>query len=190
MDIWLPLQVNAEPWRIGPLSTIRNGGKLIPFVGKDSQLEAYKEAVREAADGWLTVNGLTRKAILDHKCNKVTFYIWRQLGQYLTNSGRNHTKHIADATNMQKATEDALQGILFANDRQNRDVRTVIMEQSADLPGLPWVLVHLEVLNEIEMGLELPGWVLTEMIDANRGTETPALFSPTGSINLTPEDLF
>ena len=49
------------------------------------------------------------------------FYFWRELDTPQSKK--------ADATNLQKSTEDALHELLFVNDRQVQDVRSIICEQ-------------------------------------------------------------
>lgn len=126
---WFTLDINPDPWAIGPLGVGRRNGKLYPYVGKNAQMDAYKQAVKELlADVQPLLEG---EYIL-------TFYFWRRLDSH--ESGR---KHQADATNLIKATEDALQGVLFDNDRAVRDVRGVIVEQHAE--ARPFVVVKAEM---------------------------------------------
>lgn len=182
--IWIPLALNGEPWRTGPLGTIRNGGKVIPIMGKDAQLDSYKHAIRESTLDWMGMNGVTHEFLKAFAANKITFYFWRQLAAYETDSGKRHRKHGADATNLLKATEDALQGVLFANDRTNLDVRSVIAEQSG-LVEQPWVLICLEQINMLyRLTQEIPIAVLNYMAGQ------PTLLDTLNS-GLTPvEDMF
>lgn len=126
---WFSLDVNPDPWAIGPLGVGRRNGKLYPYVGKNAQMDAYKQTVKEL---------LVDSRPLPEGEYTLTFYFWRRLDSH--ESGR---KHQADATNLIKATEDALQGMLFDNDRAVRDVRGVIVEQHAE--ARPFVVVKAEM---------------------------------------------
>jgi hypothetical protein len=65
------------------------------------------------------------------------FYFWRRREEYQTPQARSHRKHEADVTNLQKATEDALQGVLFKNDKDVREVHSVLIAQGPDVePGV------------------------------------------------------
>lgn len=125
IEEWYILDVNPEPWAIGPVGYRRLNGKMSAYVGRNQQLDAYKEAVREA--------------IADQAPRKVdgpvdiTFFFWRNRAEYTTPQARTHRKHEADATNMQKATEDALQGVLYDNDKDNIHVESWIVEQGPDV---------------------------------------------------------
>jgi Holliday junction resolvase RusA-like endonuclease len=130
---WYALKVNPEPWKVGPLSVGRRNGKVFPTIGPDPQLVAYQETIREEfGTGHRMLEGNLR----------VMFYFWRRLSAYRTQSGKMHRKHQSDATNMQKATEDALQGILFKNDRDNVFVSSIVMAQGPDVTGM--VVIHIE----------------------------------------------
>jgi Holliday junction resolvase RusA-like endonuclease len=106
-------------------------------MGQNAQLAAYQEAIREELGrGFEPLSGR----------QVVRFYFWRNQASYVTSSGRSHTKHEADVTNMQKALEDALQGVLFVNDRDTWDIRSVIVDQGPDVLGK--VLFSIEPLDE------------------------------------------
>lgn len=126
---WFYVPVNPEPWAIGSISIGKKNGAPHGRMSPNAQLVAYKEAIAEH---------LREESVpIPPGEYTLTFYFFRALDDYETGSGRRHRKHQADATNLQKATEDALQGILFANDRDVRDVRSVIVEQGADVkPGI------------------------------------------------------
>lgn len=122
---WFVLDVNPEPWAVGPLGVGRKNGRTYPYVGQNAQLAAYQSAVREALGPQVQIEG-----DLD-----ISFFFWRNLVTYKTQAGRDHRKHHADVTNMQKATEDALQGVLFDNDKYVVDVHSVVMEQGPEVRG-------------------------------------------------------
>jgi len=118
---WFYVPVNPEPWETGGLAIHRRGGKTFPVMTPSGRLEAYKEAVREE---------LAAYDQLPWREYQLTFYFWRKLEASLTvESGRRITPHQVDATNMQKALEDALQGVLISNDRDVRRIESVIVEQ-------------------------------------------------------------
>lgn len=137
---WFCVGINPEPWAVGPLSVGRRRGGLFPIMGQNAQLAAYQEAVREElGDGYEPLKGRY----------KIRFYFWRNQADYKTSSGKSHRKHIADATNMQKALEDALQGVLFENDRDTWDIRSVIVDQGPDVIGK--ILFSVEPLGELDI---------------------------------------
>jgi len=123
---WLHIPLNPEGWAMGPLSTGRKNGKIFPKIGRNQQLHAYKEAVADYLDG---------EEVLPKGEYDLYFYFWKQLDSYETESGRRHQRHEADATNLQKATEDALQGVLIDNDRHVRKVGSTIVEQGPHVVG-------------------------------------------------------
>lgn len=129
---WFVLDVNPEPWAIGDLSVGRKGGKYFPIVGRNNNLHMYKEAVKEALgspDLWF-----------DGKV-ELQFYFWRRRDQYKTPQARTHRKHEADGTNLSKATEDALQGVFFKNDKDVRRCVWEIVEQGEEIT--PCVIVGI-----------------------------------------------
>lgn len=115
------------------MSVGRKGGKLFPIVGRDQQLHAYKEAVKAALAEQSPV-------LLE---GKIVLYIWfwRNQATYETHQAKTHRKHEADCTNMFKATEDACQGILFKNDKDNIQTHGYIVEQGPDVT--PMVVIYL-----------------------------------------------
>lgn len=134
MEYWRVLNVNPEPWVVPQFSVGKNKktGKAIAIAGKNLQLAAFQDAVKEAVgDPEELITGELR----------LTFYFWRRLEVY-QGIGRKVTKNPVDATNMQKSTEDALQGVYFGNDRQVRDVRSVIVEQATDISAR--IVLHVE----------------------------------------------
>jgi len=135
MDFWFHLPLNPEPWRVGPVGYARRNGKMSAYVGRDQQLDAFKSAVaEEVRDQWGDRPPLEGKLRLE-------IFFCRHRAKYRTPSERSHRKHDADATNMLKATEDALQGILFENDKDNVDVRAVILEQGESVH--PQIVIHV-----------------------------------------------
>lgn len=100
VTIW---DINPEPWRTPGIVNRR--------AVKDGKLVAYQESIRDH---------LTGKYEPEEGVWHVQFFFWRssQHGQP------------ADATNLQKATEDACQEILFTNDKENLHVESILCEQT------------------------------------------------------------
>jgi Holliday junction resolvase RusA-like endonuclease len=138
---WFVLDINPEPWRIGPVGVARRNGKLVGFVGRDQQLDAYKEAVRDEIGS-------------DHEliegCVRLVLFFWRRRDQYETPQAKMHRKHEADVTNMAKATEDALQDVLFKNDKDTNDIRGVLVEQGPNV--IPRIVIGIESSPDIPVG--------------------------------------
>lgn len=124
---WYYLELNPEAWRIGPLGVKRAGGKMIPYVGQDQQLHSYKRAVAETL-----VDKYGIQEIIEGPVDLLLLF-WRQRDEYTTQQARTHRKHEVDATNLQKSTEDALQGVLYKNDKDNLHVQSYIVEQGPDV---------------------------------------------------------
>ena len=131
---WYLLWLNPEPWSVGDAFVGKKGGKNFARVSPNPNLVTYQAAVREE---------LEDAEPLDEGAYKLTFYLWRDLSGYISASDRVVRQHQADATNMQKALEDALQGVLFDNDRYVRDIRTVIVQQGKNIE--PRILIKAEV---------------------------------------------
>lgn len=129
--IYIP--INPEPWAIGPLGIGKREGKFFPYVGRNQQLDAFKQAVAGELD---------EHEKMPEGEYQLQFWFWRRLDSYQTQKGRAHTKHQADTTNLQKATEDALQGVLFDNDRDVRKVTSEIVAQGPDVIG--GILLHVQ----------------------------------------------
>jgi Holliday junction resolvase RusA-like endonuclease len=156
---YFAIDINPEPWAIGPLSVIRQGGKMVPIVGRNTQLWHFKQAVKEAMGTQEMIEGP-----IDLK-----FWFWRRRDAYKTPQARTHRKHEADVTNLQKATEDALQGVLYKNDKDVKHIESIMVEQGEDVE--PMIGIGIKPYSQ-----RLP-WIpdtLQEMIDdleAERGNE-------------------
>jgi len=158
--VWIHLGVNPDPWAIGPLGVGKRNGKYIPYVGRNSQLDAFKEAVKEE----LASQGVTK---VEYDRYSLKFFFWRRLDSH--SRGR---KHYADATNMQKALEDALQDVLIGNDRDVRHVESTIVEQGTDVPG--GIVIYIEEYDHEETKI-----IPHEMWDKINHTEPEPLFDNT-----------
>lgn len=125
---WFALWINPEPWAVGDIDIGRNkSGKMFPRVAPNHQLVAFQQAVKEE---------LTNEEAFPEDIKYcLTFYFWRRLDRYVDVSDRKRSAHVADATNLQKGLEDALQGVLFKNDRDVTDIRSILVEQSESTHG-------------------------------------------------------
>lgn len=169
---WFVLGVNPEPWAVGPIQPGRRGGKIYATMGRNAQLDAYKQAIaEELGDGHELIKGNVR----------LQFFFWRNRAEYTTPQGRAHRKHEADLTNLQKATEDALQGILFANDKDNNDVHSIVVEQGADVAGR--VVLSIEP-NTRHPAVQLPNEVWVEM----EKLENPPIIVDASDLSWPPKD--
>ena len=128
------LPLNPEPWAVGPAFVVRTGGAPKARIGPDHTLQTYQNAVKDE----LRLQGVTEILPGDYSLH---FSFSRQLAKYGTASGRTSTRNAADATNMQKATEDALQGVLIHNDRDVVRVGSVIIDQGPSVT--PFVVIEI-----------------------------------------------
>lgn len=131
------LPLNPEPWAIGEAYVIRTGknNKLIAKVGPNKTTQAYQNAIKDEL--------LLQKAGMVPGKYALRIHFARQLYSYTrSEDGGTSTRNVVDATNVQKATEDAIQGVLIGNDRDVLRVETVNVEQSADAD--PFILIELK----------------------------------------------
>jgi Holliday junction resolvase RusA-like endonuclease len=128
----IALPLNPEPWTAPSISVGRRGGKPFPMVYKNEALRSYQEAVKELLPTHIWVEPPIH----------LEFYFWRQLPDYTTDKDVRARKHHADATNMQKALEDALQGVLFKNDKDVRSIRSWVMDQGKDVDPMVGIIIR------------------------------------------------
>lgn len=130
---WFVLDVNPYPWKVPPFSAGRKGNRMFVSAGRDEGLHSYKQAIKEQLEAKVTwkIEG------------PVALYLWfyRNIPEYTTAQGRRARKHEADNTNLQKATEDALQEYLYENDKDVAYNVSYRVEQSADAQGMVVVCV-------------------------------------------------
>jgi len=142
--------VNPEPWTASEGTIGRKGGKLFVMFHKQMQLRVYQEAIFE------TFKERYPDVIPSSADKKIAleFYFWRELPVYEGTRG-NVRKHQADVTNLQKALEDALQGVLFSNDRDVQVIKSYIVEQ--EFTTVPKILICITEVptHEIEWGRRL-----------------------------------
>lgn len=153
------LPVNPEPWAVGNAYVARGGGKAFAKVAPDKTLKTYQEAIRSELEA--------RGAKLLEPPYAIEFYFWRQNAQYKSPKGRTMTRNTPDTTNMQKATEDAIQGVLIGNDRDVVAVKSHRVEASIEGAGQVVIVVH----HLATAGLNLPVYV-QDAIDTEKARET------------------
>lgn len=162
---WFFLELNPEPWAIGPVGYSRRGGKMSAYVGRNQQLAAFKEAVAEEL-------GTGHEKVVGRV--KLEFFFWRNRAEYTTPQARTHRKHEADVTNMQKALEDALQGVLFDNDKDTNDIHSRVVQQGPDVK--PCIVLSIEPSpDEPDVHELLPQHILDKLDDLTDGA-LPDLF--------------
>lgn len=125
---WFVIPVNPYPWKVPPFTPARVGKKLIVKAGRDEGLHSYKQAVKEVllSQPYEKIEGSV----------ELDFWFYRNIPEYTSHQGRRARKHEADTTNLQKATEDALQGILFDNDKDVIKISSMRVEQSPNAKSL------------------------------------------------------
>lgn len=125
MKFYLIEGINPIPWTAPEASIGRSKGRVYVQLHKSEALRFYQEAVKHCMsqdypDAPISPAG-TPVAL--------TLWLWRELPTYQGDKRKVH-KNQADATNMQKALEDALQGVLYENDRDVQVCKTYVVEQS------------------------------------------------------------
>ena len=163
---WYVLDLNPIQWAVGPVVTGRKGGKVYGNIGRNQELHAYKEAVREILEDTAPT------AVLGEV--ELFIYFWRQREEYQTHQARTHRKHEADLTNLQKAFEDAIQDVMIENDKNVKAVRTVVVEQ--DVNTTPCVVFKVEPWLGLDPS-ELPTSVWMQVDSLNRSDESPTQLS-------------
>ena len=122
-EIYVITDVQPQPWTSGHATPM---GKGRVRIAKDAQLEAYQQALREEVDRFYP-------NVEPVSCDiELHLAFWRNV------EGKTN---YADVTNIQKATEDALQGKFFDNDRQVLYVTSRIVEQGPGVrPCVAWTM--------------------------------------------------
>lgn len=155
--VYVISDINPEPWTAPSVSVGRKGGKVFPRVYQSAALRSYKNAVRD---------DLTEQASEDPFDGHISlaFFFWRQLPDYETDRERRARKHEADVTNLQKALEDSLQGVLFTNDRNVIGIESYLMEQGHGTR--PTIMVVMDTSPRLPMEVydDLPDEVKTETV--------------------------
>lgn len=144
------LWLNPEPWAIGTVTPRKGGARIAP----NANLAAYQSAVKEELDG---------VDYLPEEYRHIKFYFWRQQARYVSMDDKVRSRNQADATNMQKALEDALQGVLFDNDREVRKITSEIVEQGYDVE--PKILIVAEPYSPTDWLSEVTLDIVRELMD-------------------------
>ena len=148
MTLFVIEGVNPEPWTASQSSTGLKGSKMVTRFFKDEKLRSYQEAVKES----LRIDYPDYVKHPEVDLIALSFYFWRRL---------DHGAQVMDNTNGQKALEDALQGVLFVNDRQVKRNVTETFHQASNVSPLiviemnPWVGVT-------ELVVRQWGWIEME----------------------------
>lgn len=137
---WYVLDLNPEPWRVGPVTAYRSkeSHKVAGKVGRDQQLFAFESAVTAEL-----VRQGARKLDAGQKF-QLTLFLWRNMSEYKTSQSRVARNQEADGTNMLKAIEDACQKVLFDNDKDNVHGEFFIMDQGPKVTGR--IVIRLQEL--------------------------------------------
>jgi Holliday junction resolvase RusA-like endonuclease len=148
------LPINPEPWAIGPVGVTNRGGKMRGFVGKNLQLDNFQNAVRDMLKQQM--DGMEGRELFPMAVPcQIKFWFWRRLDSYEGVTGRKSSRNWADATNMQKALEDAIQGVLTGNDKHNHVIASEIVHQAEEvLPGIVIDLRPAKPFSPLEMGIK------------------------------------
>jgi Holliday junction resolvase RusA-like endonuclease len=145
---WFRIDLNPHQWAIGPIG--RSGKKGV-FVARHDGLATFQESVREQ------IPSTARK--LDGPF-RMRIWFWRRMDEYTTHQGRTARSHEVDVTNLQKGFEDALHKVLYDNDKNNRDVRSVFVDESSETDGM--IIFYIEPILDgeiIETLKEIPDWI-------------------------------
>jgi Holliday junction resolvase RusA-like endonuclease len=160
--------INPQPWEIGPVGWRTVAGKKQPAIGPSPQLKTYQKALKTELEK-MNLSPATFEKV------RLEFYFWRRLDTHKSFAGnkpRDVVAKVSDSTNMQKATEDALQGYLLINDRQVKDIRSVIVEEGPDVdPGVIVKMILIEESSPINVSPEM----LAEFAKQREGEFDPAV---------------
>lgn len=131
----LVMDLNPEPWTSGTLSTGYNGKKRYPVLSKDQRLIDYQDGISDNIKQAYPELTMFPEEVQLH----LIFKFWRQIDSFTGGTGRTQHRQIADATNLTKALEDALQGVLYKNDRQVKHSEGEIIMEGPDV--MPRILI-------------------------------------------------
>lgn len=126
---WYVLHLNPVPWKVGPVYAARSKitHKIGGGVGRDQEVRTYQDAVADELRRLYPekIEGKVRLILL----------FWREISTYATDKAAKARNNEADGTNLYKSTEDALQGILFDNDKDNINGSWAIVDQGPGVTG-------------------------------------------------------
>ena len=163
--------INPQPWTASEAQVV---GKHKVHMHKPEQLRFYQQALaisfEQQNPGFVALK--TGIPLV------VRFYFWREIDQ----DDKGRRANIADATNLQKACEDALQDVLYGNDQANVDIRSRIMEQAEGIK--PRILIM--VAPDPKLSVEETDLVLTKVRELHRDAPPP----PSNILPDSGDDLF
>jgi hypothetical protein len=139
---WYRIDLNPQPWAVGPLATKRaKSGKMIPFMGKNEGLATYQDGVRSSLEeqGAEMVEGMFRMEV----------WFWRRIDEYETRQAKTARNHEADCTNLLKGFEDAGHKILYKNDVEDRIIRPTLVEQNTTTDGK--IIMSIEPITQADI---------------------------------------
>lgn len=144
--------VNPEQWQAPKLGIgRRKGGGQYPMAYPVDQMIVYQHTIKEVLETKYRGIG----PLIQARPLMCTFWYWRSL-----NFGGQSRKR-ADVTNMNKCLEDALQGVLFPNDRDNRIVIGISVAQEKDIT--PRIVIRVEPVDELPTWLVAPPTLTIEV---------------------------
>jgi Holliday junction resolvase RusA-like endonuclease len=144
--------INPEPWEVGPVAwrTEPGTGRRVPTIGPSARLVNYQKALK------IELNRQIKIPVPATGLIRIEFFFWRRLDSTVRAVGQKSDAKISDATNMQKAAEDALQGILIVNDNQVKDLRSVIVDEGPDVqPGIILKIARISEYSPVTIGDDL-----------------------------------
>jgi Holliday junction resolvase RusA-like endonuclease len=145
--------INPEPWTAPLLAKKIVGRKMVPIAYPKEELKIYKEAISETVAAALQEAGVPLPVFPKGTLLVVEFFFWRQLEQYRSlETGRLVTPQQPDTTNMIKATEDALQKVLYHNDNHNRITSGHLVECGPEVEPRIMVMVNVARPAALEFG--------------------------------------
>jgi Holliday junction resolvase RusA-like endonuclease len=134
--------INPLPWMAPKLGVARSRAGHYPVAYPAAEMTVYQESIKDYMRERYPDQALSTGE------NFITFWYWRSL-----NFGGQRRQR-CDATNLNKCLEDALQGILYENDKRNRVVVGVIVSQERDIE--PRIVIRLEPITALPPQYEPP----------------------------------
>jgi Endodeoxyribonuclease RusA len=136
--------INPIPWKAPEMAMGVKGGKRVPRFYKDKALDVYQHALRECIEEAYPA----RPIFAPGATLSIYFAFWRVLDGGVINDRRRRGRW-ADATNLQKSTEDSLQNCLFDNDRHNVLITTRVVQQEPDIEPMIYIRVSDVIPSEL-----------------------------------------
>lgn len=175
--------LNPIPWQSPELGIGRaKGGKPFPTATSPANMKNYQAGIRECCAQAYPEIGKDTPLFLKRTTLYVWFFFWRELDQFHAASGRRQTAQRADVSNLTKSTEDALQGFLYHNDTDNRQVLGHMFEQGPDVDRPRLLVVAADSNHKHVMNLFLDdGFVQSYVTNISDNVPTP---TPPGNVRL------